>query len=209
MICTIKYCVRSALEKICILSTVTLVENVTLAAEQNKVHTYRYLYCTIKYCEPNILRISITTIGANAITSTVEHSIHSIILHTIRSKTIAFGTVFTCTSFIPLGTKKILMYVRTSSLSALYSYSFSVTLGCGGTSAENNSYIVQSSTTTSPANDPSTSCTYQICPCSKDVCRIRYDFTQNVLATQVQGSTSATDNSVSAADSKNDGLSLF
>ena len=81
-----------------------------------------------------------------------------------------------------------------------------MTLGCGGSSGENNTYIIQTSTTTSPASDPNASCTYQICPCSKDVCRIRYDFTQNVLATQVQGSTSATNSAVSAADSKNNNV---
>ena len=69
-----------------------------------------------------------------------------------------------------------------------------VTLSCGGSSSENNTYIVQSSTTTAPA----TPCTYKICPCSTDICRIRYDFTSNVLATQV--TSSATAASGAAAD---------
>ena len=56
-----------------------------------------------------------------------------------------------------------------------------VSLSCGGSATTNNSYIVQSSTTTSPA----TPCTYDICPCSTDICRIRYDFTTMVLATQL------------------------
>jgi len=53
-----------------------------------------------------------------------------------------------------------------------------VTLSCGKTSSENNTYLVQSATTTAPA----TPCNYQICPCSTDICRIRYDFTSNTLA---------------------------
>ena len=61
-----------------------------------------------------------------------------------------------------------------------------VTLSCGESSSENNTYIVQSSTTTAPA----TPCTYKICPCSTDICRIRYDFTTNVLADQVTSSAS-------------------
>ena len=64
-----------------------------------------------------------------------------------------------------------------------------VTLSCGGTTSENNTYIVQASTTTAPA----TPCTYKICPCSSDICRIRYDFTTNVLANQVVSSATNTD----------------
>ena len=64
-----------------------------------------------------------------------------------------------------------------------------VTLSCGGTTSENNTYIVQASTTTAPA----TPCTYKICPCSSDICRIRYDFTTNVLANQVVSSATDTD----------------
>ena len=62
--------------------------------------------------------------------------------------------------------------------------SLSVSLSCGGSSSNNNSYIVQSGTTTAPA----TPCVYDICPCSSDICRIRYDFTTHTLATQVKGS---------------------
>merc|ERR1712141_467738 len=63
-----------------------------------------------------------------------------------------------------------------------------ITLSCGGSSSENNSYIVQGSTTSAPASP----CTYSVCPCSTDICRIRYDFTTNVLATQSSISTSST-----------------
>ena len=59
---------------------------------------------------------------------------------------------------------------------------FLVSLSCGGTSNDNTTYLVQGGTTSSPA---SPSCTYKICPCSNDICRIKYDFTTNVLASQV------------------------
>ena len=55
-----------------------------------------------------------------------------------------------------------------------------VTLSCGGSTSNNNSYIVQSSTTT--LTSP---CTYTVCPCSTDICRIRYDFTTNTLSAPV------------------------
>ena len=61
-----------------------------------------------------------------------------------------------------------------------------VAMSCGGSTSNNNSYIVQSSTTslTSP-------CTYTVCPCSTDICRIRYDFTTNTLAAPVLQTASA------------------
>ena len=48
---------------------------------------------------------------------------------------------------------------------------FLVSLGCGSTNSENNSYIIQSSSTS--ISNP---CKHKICPCSTNVCRIRYDF---------------------------------
>ena len=44
-----------------------------------------------------------------------------------------------------------------------------VKLACGGSTSVNNSYIVQS-------GGSSFTCGYQVCPCSTDICRIRYDF---------------------------------
>ena len=76
---------------------------------------------------------------------------------------------------------------------------FSVSLGCGGSSSDNNTYIVQSSTTSSPSGT-SNSCVYTICPCSTDICRIRYDFTTMVLASQ---QTSTPVAAGVATDSKN------
>ena len=47
-----------------------------------------------------------------------------------------------------------------------------VTLSCGGSSSENNTYITQASTTSFSTNP----CNHKICPCSTSICRIRYDF---------------------------------
>merc|ERR1711936_623619 len=57
-------------------------------------------------------------------------------------------------------------------------------LSCGDTSSENQTYLVQSSTTslTSP-------CTYTICKCATTICRIRFDFSTFVLANAVAGTT--------------------
>merc|ERR1711899_555443 len=53
-------------------------------------------------------------------------------------------------------------------------------LSCGDSSSEDQTYLVQSSVTslTSP-------CTYTICKCSTNICRIRFDFTTFVLGTAV------------------------
>merc|ERR1712048_1424345 len=63
-------------------------------------------------------------------------------------------------------------------------------LSCGKSSSENQTYLVQSTVTslTSP-------CTYSICKCSTNICRIRFDFTTFVLAGATAGTT------VSAASS--------
>merc|ERR1712066_1221443 len=55
-------------------------------------------------------------------------------------------------------------------------------LSCGGSASENLTYIVQSSVTT--LTSP---CTYTICPCSTNICRIRFDFDSHVLASQSLG----------------------
>jgi len=59
-------------------------------------------------------------------------------------------------------------------------------LSCGESSSENVTYLSQSSVTslTSP-------CTYTICPCSSQICRIRFDLTTFVLASAVAGTTSS------------------
>merc|ERR1712241_287038 len=61
-------------------------------------------------------------------------------------------------------------------------------LACGGSSSENQTYIIQSSATTFATNP----CTYSICPCSSNICRIRYDFDTFVITQPTQGTTSGT-----------------
>jgi len=58
---------------------------------------------------------------------------------------------------------------------------------CGDSFSVNNSYIVQAAVTslTSP-------CTYKVCPCSTEICRIRYDFKTLSLASQATYTASAT-----------------
>jgi hypothetical protein len=53
---------------------------------------------------------------------------------------------------------------------------FLVTLSCGGSSSENCTYLVQSSATTI-----STPCTYKICQCNTNICRMRFDFQVNQM----------------------------
>ena len=47
-----------------------------------------------------------------------------------------------------------------------------MTLACGGSSAENATYLELAATTT----PPSTSCEYKLCGANANVCRIRFDF---------------------------------
>lgn len=54
----------------------------------------------------------------------------------------------------------------------------SVVLELGGSSSLNQSYIVQASSSNVEAGQMQ----YRICPCSSDVCRIRFDFTQFMIA---------------------------
>merc|ERR1712156_1243345 len=58
------------------------------------------------------------------------------------------------------------------------------TLSCGGSASENSTHIVQASATA-----VSSPCTYTICRCSTNICRIRFDFTTFVLASSVFGTT--------------------
>ena len=46
-----------------------------------------------------------------------------------------------------------------------------VALSCGGSSSDNNTYLVQ--TTATSVTSP---CTYTICPCNQAICRTRFDF---------------------------------
>ena len=53
-----------------------------------------------------------------------------------------------------------------------------VSLSCGGSSSENNTYITQASTTSFSTNP----CNHKICPCSTSICRIRYDFAVSYIS---------------------------
>lgn len=64
-----------------------------------------------------------------------------------------------------------------------------VILTNGATTSLNQSYIVQSSSTAIEAGTMS----YTICPCSEDICRIRFDFTQFQLAAPNTGLGTASD----------------
>jgi len=57
-------------------------------------------------------------------------------------------------------------------------------LDCGDTSSENNTYLVKDAFTTG-----TTECMYKICKCTDDICRIRFDFTTNVLAGPISAPT--------------------
>ena len=54
----------------------------------------------------------------------------------------------------------------------LYFYHLTVTLTTGGSSSLNNSYIQVTSDTRLSTG----STQYKICPCSDDICRIKFDF---------------------------------
>ena len=47
-----------------------------------------------------------------------------------------------------------------------------MTLACGGSSAENSTYLELAATTT----PPNTNCEYKLCGANANVCRIRFDF---------------------------------
>jgi len=63
-----------------------------------------------------------------------------------------------------------------------------ITLDCGGSSSENNTYFVKASFTTATVS----SCPFTICPASSSVCRVRLDFTTFTLASENQVAASAT-----------------
>merc|ERR1711892_1559610 len=51
-----------------------------------------------------------------------------------------------------------------------------LSIGCGGSTSTNNTYITQASTTSTA------SCSYTVCPASTDICQIRVDFEKFVMA---------------------------
>jgi len=69
-----------------------------------------------------------------------------------------------------------------------------IQLGCGGKSAENNTYFVLAST-----SSPPTTCTFEICPLSSSICRIKLDFMTFTIVGSVTISTATTTTAVAAA----------
>lgn len=55
---------------------------------------------------------------------------------------------------------------------------------CGSSKSENNTILTQTAVTTLASP-----CTYMVCPCSSNICRIRYDFESMTLAGAVTGTT--------------------
>jgi len=70
-----------------------------------------------------------------------------------------------------------------------------VVLEEGGSSSLNQSYMVQASSTSLAAGQM----TYTICPCSNDICRIRFDFTQFMLTGPFGGTAGAVADGATAA----------
>jgi len=82
-----------------------------------------------------------------------------------------------------------------------------ISLDCGGSSHDNNTYLVKSTVTAG------TTCSYQICPASSKICRIRYDFTthtlaSNAVATAATKATLANSNVGAAGDCVSDAFSI-
>ncbi|TRY62166.1 hypothetical protein TCAL_13661, partial [Tigriopus californicus] len=61
-----------------------------------------------------------------------------------------------------------------------------VSLSCGGVSSENCTYLEQSGSS-NPVSNP---CTFKICKCSSNICRIRLDFTSFSIAGPTVGTAS-------------------
>jgi len=61
-----------------------------------------------------------------------------------------------------------------------------ITLACGNSASENNTYLTQAATTALP-----TACQYTICKSDAAICRIKYDFKTLVLAPPVLGAAVA------------------
>ena len=62
-----------------------------------------------------------------------------------------------------------------------------VSLGCGESASENNTYMVQAATTSFTTNP----CVIKLCPVSSSICRIRYDLSTFVLASQTTATNAA------------------
>ena len=77
-----------------------------------------------------------------------------------------------CWQFLWFCLEKCIIFIPTTGFGTCCS----VVLELGGSSSLNQSYIVQASSSNVDAGQMQ----YRICPCSSDVCRIRFDFTVRV-----------------------------
>ena len=77
---------------------------------------------------------------------------------------------------------------------------FLVNLGCGSITSQNNTYLSSSNIETT-----TNSCTYTICKCDPNVCRIKFDFQMFDIAAPVEGTavTTADGNGAFIADQTN------
>ena len=62
------------------------------------------------------------------------------------------------------------IYFMSIIISLIQNVFIKVSLGCGSSNSNNNSYIIQSASTS--ISNP---CKIKICPCTTSICRIRYD----------------------------------
>ena len=76
-------------------------------------------------------------------------------------------------------------------------------MGCGSTSSSQNITFIEQSSISDPSSFTA-GCQYTICPCSSDVCRIRFDFTTLVLA-DPKTDTTANSHGASTGDAASDG----
>jgi len=60
------------------------------------------------------------------------------------------------------------------------------TLECGETTSDNSTYLMKSD-----AKSTDSPCTYRVCPCNENICRIRYDFMAFTIAGPSTGTTAA------------------
>lgn len=79
-----------------------------------------------------------------------------------------------------------------------------ISLSCGGSSSENNTYLTKSSFTSTTTNP----CIYKICQCSTSVCRVRLDFMTMDIAPPLSDPTGAVAKTVSTPATATDFAAL-
>ena len=95
-----------------------------------------------------------------------------------KDGTCADGFGICCIGIIWIGNDNIIGFIDLCLLDIIHDIDFSiVTLSSGQSSSVNNSYIVHKSTSTLAAGIHH----YTICPCSDDICRVKFDFTVRIM----------------------------